>query len=116
MCGVQRIAYSCSQMGRPEGQEKIIMWWENAFAVYWCVLVKFVNPMLLMFIMVAAFKGDIESSYEGYGTGWRVLGFAIPLLGLILFIVATLFCQKAQELDYTEFKLYTDDDWNPTTT
>lgn len=108
LCGVRKIAYSCSQMGRPEGKEKEVMWWEPAFCVYWGVLVKFVNPMLLMFIMVAAFKKDIDEPYEGYGSAWRVVGFAIPLIGLILFVVATLFCQKAQELDYSEFELWTE--------
>lgn len=48
MCGVRKIAYSCSQMGRDDSQK--MLWWEPLFCVYWGVLIKYINPMLLMFI------------------------------------------------------------------
>merc|ERR1711998_166702 len=79
MCGVYRIAYSCSQLGRPDDAKNKKQWWEPAFAFYWCILIKYINPAVLYFIVVGIIKTDIEKPYEKYATYWQVIGFMIPL-------------------------------------
>jgi len=68
LCGVRRIAYACSQMSRKD--PKVIMWWEPIFCVYWCWLIKFINPAILWFIFLGIIKDDINNPYEGYSIGW----------------------------------------------
>jgi len=106
MCGVRRIAYACSQMGRPEGAKDTVMWWEPYFAFYWGILVKFVNPCLLYAIIVSITKTDIETAYGGYGPSWLVIGWAIPIIGIILLVSSYfLFGAPDQSLNYDEFIL-----------
>jgi len=92
MCGVRKIAYSCSQMGRENPQE--MLWWEPAFVIYWGVLVKYINPMLLMFIQVGILRDDLKKNYGGYDTQWQVIGWAIPIIGLLLFFMSICICQS----------------------
>lgn len=68
LCGVRRISYACSQMGRKD--PKVIMWWEPIFCVYWSWLIKFINPAILYFIFLGIIKDDITTPYEGYSNGW----------------------------------------------
>jgi len=70
MCGVRRIAYACSQMGRPAEAEDQVMWWEPAFVLYWGLLVKYVNPCLLYFILIGILKDDLAKPYGNYAAGW----------------------------------------------
>jgi len=106
MCGVHRISYSCSQMSRPEGKKTIRMWWEPIFAFYWGFLIKFVNPCLLYIFLISITKTDIETPYGGYGPSWQYVGWAIPIIGFILFGVATVVMgTKDTRLNYDEFIL-----------
>jgi len=81
------------------------MWWEPAFALYWGLVIKFVNPCLLYFIVVGILKNDISKPYGAYSAGWQVIGWAIPFIGMAIFIIG-LFMRSDEELDYTEFELY----------
>jgi len=106
MCGVRRIAYACSQMGRKEDAKTTVMWWEPYFAFYWGFLVKYVNPCLLYGIIVSITKTDLETSYGGYGQSWQVIGWAIPILGLVLLFASTFFFGVPDDsLNYDEFIL-----------
>lgn len=105
MCGVRRIGYACSQMTRPDPLKR--MWWETYFVFYWGMLVKFINPMLLWFILVSQTYTDLSKPYEGYAFGWQVLGMSIPILGIVFFVVATfLWGAPDDALDYSEFVLF----------
>jgi len=103
MCGVHRISYACSQMTR-KGRGRL--WWEPFFAFYWGILIKYVNPCLLYIFLISITKTDIETPYEGYGPSWQYVGWAIPIVGFILFGVATVFFASADtRLNYDEFIL-----------
>jgi len=106
MCGVRRIAYACSQLSRSENEKTIVLWWEPYFAFYWGILVKYVNPCVLYYIIVGIAKTDIETAYGGYGRSWLVIGWAIPILGIILLISSMfLFGVPDESLEYDEFTL-----------
>ena len=85
MCGVRRIAYSCSQVGRSDPMTK--MWWEPAFALYWGLCIKFISPCVLFFMLLGILKNDIKEPYEGYSTGWQVIGWCIPALGVVFYLM-----------------------------
>jgi hypothetical protein len=68
MCGVRKIAYSCSQVGRVDPLVKL--WWEPIFALYWGLCIKYISPCVLTFMIVGIFKNDLNKPYEGYSTGW----------------------------------------------
>jgi len=71
-----------------------MLWWEPAFVIYWGVLVKYINPMLLMFIQVGILRDDLKKNYGGYDTQWQVIGWAIPIIGLLLFFMSICICQS----------------------
>lgn len=68
LCGVERIAYACSQMTRFD--ERVKMWWEPLFNIYWSFLIKFINPAILYYIFCSILMDDIRDAYGGYGAGW----------------------------------------------
>jgi len=106
MCGVRRIAYACSQMSRKETEKTKVMWWEPYFAFYWGILVKYVNPCLLYAIIVSITRTDLGKNYGGYGSSWLVIGWAIPILGIVMFVLATIFFGEPDDaLNYDEFIL-----------
>lgn len=105
MSGVRTIGYACSQMGRKNKQE--MQWWEPAFVLYWCLTIKFINPMLLYFIIMSIFKADLAKPYGKYAGYWQAVGWAIPIIGLLIFVISIwAFGNGEQELNYTEFELY----------
>ena len=88
MCGVRRIAYSCSQVGREDPLKKL--WWESAFALYWGVCIKFISPCVLLFMLLGILKNDIKEPYEGYSSGWQVIGWFIPGIGVLFYLMTFL--------------------------
>ena len=68
MCGVRKIAYSCSQITRVDPMVKL--WWEPAFNLYWGLCIKYISPCVLSFMLLGILKSDILEPYEGYSAGW----------------------------------------------
>lgn len=50
-------------------------------------------------------KDDLGKAYGEYDTHWQVIGWAIPIVGFLLFVVSVFMCQTEMELDYSEFEL-----------
>lgn len=84
------------------------MWWEPAFAFYWGILIKYINPALLYFIVVGIVKTDVTKPYEKYASHWQAIGFFIPIFGIFLFIISLFIWKDNQDMDYSEFDLYED--------
>lgn len=90
-------------MGRADPKQ--VMWWEGAFCFYWSFLIKFVNPAALYYMFIGILKDDIKSPYSNYSAGWQAIGWAIPIIGFVLFFGS--FCLGAGDitLNYSEFEL-----------
>lgn len=86
--------------------------WEPAFVLYWCLTVKYINPMLLYFILMSIFKTDLEKPYGGYAAYWQAIGWAIPIIGILIFIISIFAFSGEQELNFAEFELYDSMDSN----
>jgi hypothetical protein len=71
MCGVKRIGYSISKLGRLEQEDPMAMqWWEPYFVFYFGVCTKYIIPFVLWFLLLNSIQGDIENGYGGYSVGW----------------------------------------------
>lgn len=82
------------------------MWWEPIFCVYWCWLIKYINPAILFYIFMGILIDDIRKPYEGYGAGWQAVGWTIPILGFLMFVGSfVLFSEPDYALNYEEFEL-----------
>jgi solute carrier family 6 GABA transporter-like protein 1 len=68
MCGVRRLAYSMSKLGRKEPDQ--VQWWEPAFALYWGFTIKYFVPSVLWFLLVGNTKADIDNPYGKYAAHW----------------------------------------------
>ena len=63
--------------------------------------------MLLYFIIMSIFKADLAKPYGKYAGYWQAVGWAIPIIGLLIFVISIwAFGNGEQELNYTEFELY----------
>lgn len=74
--------------------------------LYWGLTVKFINPMLLYFILMSIFKNDLAKPYGGYQVYWQAVGWAIPICGFVIFILSFFFMADETVLNYKEFELY----------
>lgn len=101
MCGVRKIAFAMSCLGRSEPEKQL--WWETAFMVYWGTVIKFLIPGALWFILVGAFKGDVINAYGGYAWYWQVAGIIIPLFGLVSFLLGLCVWVKKEDYDERQF-------------
>lgn len=62
--------------------------------------------MLLYFIIMSIFKADLEKPYGKYAGYWQAIGWAIPIIGLLVFFISIFAFSGEQELNYKEFELY----------
>lgn len=74
--------------------------------MYWCLTVKYINPMLLYFILISILKSDLAKPYGNYAAYWQAIGWAIPIVGILIFIISIFSFSGEQELNFAEFELY----------
>ena len=68
MCGVKKIGYSMTVLGRPDPKTR--QWWESSFVFYWGFCIKYLIPTVLWFILCKFFKNLWGKPYGGYSTRW----------------------------------------------
>ena len=87
MCGVRKLAYSMTMLGRKT--EGVKEWYEQFFVFYWGFCVKYLIPTALWFILINKVIADIKAPYGKYSTKWQVFGICVPVLGLLAFVLST---------------------------
>lgn len=101
MCGVRKIAYSMSKLGRRE--KHAVQAWEPAFALYWGITIKYFIPCVLWVLLVGVVKTDVDKPYGGYAAHWQAVGLVVPLLGLIGFLLHICLWVTEEPLSEAEF-------------
>lgn len=112
MCGVKRIGYSMSKLGRLDQEDPMAMlWYEPYFVFYFGICIKYIIPFVLWFLLLQSIQGDIQNGYGGYSAGWQIAGLVIPILGIITFFSMTVCCLQEVNLDEKEFsETFTEDE------
>lgn len=71
MSSVKRISISMSKLARLEEEDPTQkLWWEDACVFYFGFTVKYLNPMILWFVILYSIKSNMESPYGGYAWYW----------------------------------------------
>jgi len=102
MCGVRKLAYSMTMLGRKEPNVK--EWYEGMFAFYWGFCVKYLIPTVLWFIMVNQAILDIKEPYGGYKGHWQAMGIIVPAIGLVAFILFMFVNVYEEPFDKAQFE------------
>uniref|UniRef100_A0A7S3CRJ8 Uncharacterized protein n=1 Tax=Strombidium rassoulzadegani TaxID=1082188 RepID=A0A7S3CRJ8_9SPIT len=102
MCGVRKIGYSMTVLGRSDPKQR--GWWEPLFVFYWGFCIKYLCPVVLWFIFVNVVKTNLETPYAGYSMGWQVVGVIVPLLGLLSFFLGLCINVYPQPFDKSVFE------------
>jgi solute carrier family 6 GABA transporter-like protein 1 len=102
MCGVRKLAYSMTMLGR--NNEKVKEWYEPFFVFYWGFCVKYLIPTTLWFILIGKTIADIKDPYGGYSTKWQVFGILVPLVGLVAFLVSLCVNVYEEPFDKAQFE------------
>merc|ERR1712048_821199 len=107
MCGVRRIGWSMSKLGRDNEGERagVENWYEKYFVFYWCITIKYIIPMVLWFILLYVIKKDLIKPYGGYALHWQIVGLLVPLIGLAAFLINIWCCVEQEDLDEEEFSV-----------
>ena len=102
MCGVRKIAYSMTVLGRKD--PKVKGWWEPIFVFYWGFCIKFGIPLVLFFILINTCINAAAKPYGGYSTGWQVVGAMVPITGVILLILGGTVNVHEEPFDKEQFE------------
>lgn len=105
MCGVRKIGWSMSKLGRDNEGERagVENWYEKYFVFYWCITIKYLIPMVLWFILLYVIKKDLTVPYGKYKLYWQLIGLCVPVLGLVAFLINIWCCVYQEDLDEVEF-------------
>jgi SNF family Na+-dependent transporter len=101
MCGVSRIGYSMTSLGRSDSKKRA--GWEPLFVFYFGFCIKYICPAVLWFIFVFTVKKNLAEPYGGYSIGWQIVGVLVPLLGLLAFFFGLCMNVYEQPFDRTQF-------------
>jgi len=76
-------------------------WWVNPFCFWWSFSIKYFIPWALYLLMMWGLKSDTTldakgNGYGGYHLFWQLMGFVIPLIGLLCFLIPLFCCTKAE--------------------
>lgn len=102
MCGVRKIGYSMTVLGRSD--EKVAAAWEPFFVFYWGFCIKFGIPYVLFFILINTCVNASENPYSGYSIGWQVVGMMVPILGVLLLIAGATINVHEEPFDKEQFE------------
>jgi hypothetical protein len=102
MCGVRKLGYSMTMLGRDEPSIK--KWYEPFFVFYWGFCIKYLIPTTLWFIMIGKIVADIKDPYGGYATKWQIMGLLVPLVGLVAFLVCLCVNVYEEPFDKQQFE------------
>lgn len=102
MCGVRKLAYSMTMLGREDPAKR--GWWEPFFVLWWGFCIKYGIPLVLFFIMINSCVNAAASPYGGMSTGWQVVGLLVPVSGIILLIAAMFIGVHEEPFDKSQFE------------
>jgi len=90
-CGVKKVSYTITRLSRKPEEWNVVQTWEHFWFGYWAVMIKYINPSALTFLIVYLIKSDSDSPYGGYEKKWQLYGAIVPLLGFISFAFGMFF-------------------------
>lgn len=108
--GVRKISRSMTKLSKTAGQTGR-SWWEPIFEFWWGFSIKYVVPFALTMLLLFSFKADIESPYSGYHWVWQTVGWIIPGLGFIAFIIPVFNPPGPEPFDHDVDAAFKEDDY-----
>jgi len=88
--------------------------WEEPFAAWWGISIKFFVPFALWFLICFSLKQDLDVPYGGYHPFWQAMGWLFPALGFIGFLIPVFYPPNPAEFDAKTLRMF-DPDWVPPT-
>jgi SNF family Na+-dependent transporter len=85
-CGVRKIAYSFTKMGRTD--DLVVEWWEHIFSFYWSFCIQYMIPAILWFVFIGnIYERAVEERDEAIR--WHIASIIILVIGFMFFICPT---------------------------
>lgn len=76
--------------------------WRYPFEIWWTFSMKYFFSWAVWTLCMRYLRSDLplkegETFYGGYHGFWQIMGFLYPLAGLIMFVLAAIFCTTHDE-------------------
>ena len=89
-------------------------WWEPIFRIYFCLMVKYLSPLLFSYALLYYFEDDITTRYKGsylrsgsYPLGTTMIGWTIVIINLFIICVPAMFVTNRETLGFNVDKPFT---------
>ena len=89
LCGVDKLSMSITSLSNPDGSRS---WWMIIFEGYFAVMIKFVNPTFLSYLILNNLKADLDSPYAEQPQEMQVYATTFLFAAYILIIAALFIC------------------------
>jgi len=103
ICGPRLLGLAMAKLSREYQGKTEKEGWENFFAYWWGLSLKFFVPFALWFLICLSLKADLDSPYGGYHGFWQLMGWAFPAVGFLMFIIPVF--NPPEKDDFTEKEL-----------
>lgn len=114
LCGVRPLALTMTKLSREFVGKKEKEGWEEIFASWWGISIKYFVPFALWFLICFSLKQDLDVPYGGYHPFWQFMGWMFPALGFVGFLLPVICPPKPAEFDEKTLRIF-DLDWVPPT-
>lgn len=108
LCGTDKIAMSISSLSNGDGSRS---WWMIPFEAYFGVLIKYFNPIVLLFFIFSALKRDLDTPFGIVTSGWLpIVASMFVFVAVVMIFGPMIACDYPERFKHNVEKEFSADD------
>jgi hypothetical protein len=108
LCGVNKVAMSITDLSEPETNQRRP--WMIVFEAYFGLMIKFVNPAILIFILMSNLADDFDQSYGNQPLIMHVFSSVFIFTAFSIIIIPMFMCDKPEIFQHNVMQEFNADD------
>lgn len=104
---VEKVADHIILLARGEKAQDTKAWWEKIFKIYFCIMIKYIAPIIFCYAIISYFEDDILTRYKGsyvnsgsFPFGTTMIGWTLAIINLLIIIIPGLLISSHEKLGF----------------
>jgi len=104
---VDKMADHMIKLGKQNKDVETKRWWESIFKMYFCIMIKYIAPVVFTFTIIFGLEDDFDKRYKGfylndgsYPIGTLMIGWMIVIITLMIIFVPAMFFTWTEDLGF----------------